>query len=49
VDLDQLAAALADESFDGFGLAGIGSAFGRTPDAPAGTYVICVVLVWTGS
>jgi hypothetical protein len=48
-DLDQLAAALGEERLDGFGFAGIGSAFGRTRDAPGGAYVICVLLVWDGS
>ena len=48
-DLDQLAATLSEERFDGFGVAGIGSAFGRNREFPGGAYVICVLLVWDGS
>lgn len=49
VDLDQLAAALGEDRLDGFGVAGIGSAFGRNREFPGGAYAICVLLVWDGS
>ena len=48
-DLDQLATELREERLEGFGVAGIGSAFGRNRQYPGGAYVICVLLVWDGS
>jgi uncharacterized protein YkwD len=47
-DLAQLADALRGEDLDGYGTAGIGSAFMRGGKYPGGAYVICVVLVWDG-
>ena len=48
-DLDQLAAALGEERFEGRGAAGIGIAFGRNREFPGGAYVICVLFAWDGS
>jgi len=48
LDLDQIAGSIRDQRVEGFGLAGIGSAFGRNRQHPEGAYVICVILVWNG-
>ena len=49
LDMDRLADAVREQRVDGFGLAGIGSAFGRNREHPEGAYVICVLLVWNGA
>ena len=48
-DLDGLVASVRDVEVKGFGRGGIGSAFGRSPEHPAGAYVICILLIWDGS
>lgn len=40
-----LAAALAEDPFDRFTVAGVGAVFARTPEHPGGAYFVCVFLL----
>jgi hypothetical protein len=44
-----MAASIREEPVRGFGLGGIGSAFGRSREYPGGAYVVCIILIWDGS